>query len=63
MSVSFYKICLNCSLILGFMLFYQATNAQYNFKETANWQEENTPDMGGRSTLLIFKDGKIIYSN
>jgi len=42
------------------MLFYHATYAPYNFKETANWLEENTPDMGGRSTLLIFKDGKII---
>lgn len=45
------------------MLFYQATITQYNFKQTDKWLEENTPDMGGRSTLLIFKDGKVIYSN
>ena len=38
-------------------------NAQYNFTETKKWQEENTPELGGRSTLLIYKDGKIIFSN
>ncbi len=63
MSVLFYRICLNCSLVLSFMLFYQLTNAQYNFNETSKWLEENTPDMGGRSTLLIFKNDKIVYSN
>ena len=45
------------------MLFYHATKAQYNFTETDKWLVENTADMGGRSTLLIFKEGKIIYSN
>jgi CubicO group peptidase (beta-lactamase class C family) len=57
-----YKNCLYCSLILTFMLFYQAANAQYNFSAADNWLEQNTKDMGGRSVLMIFKDGKIIYS-
>ncbi|MFN0081938.1 MAG: serine hydrolase domain-containing protein [Ferruginibacter sp.] len=63
MSVAFYKICLHCSILLGFVLFYQTSNAQYNFNATTKWLEENTQDMGGRSTLLIFKNDKIVYSN
>jgi CubicO group peptidase (beta-lactamase class C family) len=63
MSVHHYKNCLNCSLLLGFMLFYQICHAQYNFSETDKWLEKNTAEMGGRASLLIYKDGKIVYSN
>ena len=37
--------------------------AQYNFNEAKKWQEHNTPELGGRSTLMIYKDGKIIFTN
>ncbi|WP_311947334.1 serine hydrolase domain-containing protein [Mucilaginibacter terrae] len=37
-------------------------SAQYNFSKVDNWLEENTPDMGGRSVLMIYKDGKIVYT-
>lgn len=62
MTFSFTKTCLYYSLILSFMLFYQSANAQYNFAAADRWLEQNTPQMGGRSTLMLFKDGKIIYS-
>jgi CubicO group peptidase (beta-lactamase class C family) len=62
MSHRFYKSCLYYSLILSFMLFYHAAIAQYNFSAADSWLEKNTKDMGGRSVLMIFKDGKLIYS-
>lgn len=62
MAHRFYKNCLYCSLILCFMLFYHGADAQYNFSAADNWLEKNTGDMGGRSVLMIFKDGKVIYS-
>ncbi|MCJ8208824.1 beta-lactamase family protein [Mucilaginibacter sp. RS28] len=37
-------------------------SAQYDFSKVDNWLEENTPNMGGRSVLMIYKDGKIIYT-
>jgi CubicO group peptidase (beta-lactamase class C family) len=49
--------------ILAIIIFYTFSFAQYNFDAVQKWQEENTPSLGGRSTLLIYKDGKIIFSN
>lgn len=57
------KNCLYFSLIVAFMLFYQPARCQYNFSSVDQWLKDNTGEMGGRSTLMIFKDGKIIYSN
>src|SRR6478672_7126257 len=37
------------------------TRAQ-SFNKLDNWMEENTPALGGRSMLLIYKDGHIVYS-
>lgn len=37
------------------------TRAQ-SFKNLDNWMEENTAALGGRSLLLIYKDGQIVYS-
>ncbi|MEJ7610548.1 MAG: hypothetical protein WKF88_05145 [Ferruginibacter sp.] len=40
MAFYFYKTCLYFSLILGFMLFYQAATAQYIFSTADQWFEE-----------------------
>ncbi len=38
------------------------TNAQ-DFSKIDSWLKDNTSAMGGRSVLMIYKDGKIIYTN
>lgn len=39
-----------------------AGTAQYDFSKVDTWLSENTPKMGGRAILLVYKDGKIVYS-
>ncbi|HJW17545.1 MAG TPA: serine hydrolase domain-containing protein [Flavisolibacter sp.] len=34
-----------------------------SFKKLDEWMEANTPGLGGRSMLMIYKDGKIVYAN
>lgn len=41
---------------------FSVCGAQYDFSPPGNWLKENTPAMGGRSTLIIFKSGKIFFS-
>lgn len=55
--------CLYCSLLLLFMLFYQAGFAQYDFKKVDEWMGPNIADLDGRVILLIYKDGKVVYIN
>jgi CubicO group peptidase (beta-lactamase class C family) len=49
-------------LMLSF-IFSTTVTAQYNFSKVQQWQEKNTKALGGRTTLLILKDNKIIFSN
>ena len=42
--------------------FFSCATAQSGFDRLNGWMETNTPAMGGRSMLVIFKDGKIVYS-
>ena len=62
MSYKFNKYCLHYSLIAAFMLLFQAGNAQYDFSKIDGWLKENLNDLGGRAVLMIYKDGKLIYS-
>jgi len=39
-----------------------SARAQYNFKRVDDWLTVNTPAMGGRSFLVIYKNGHIVYS-
>ncbi|MFO7447180.1 MAG: serine hydrolase domain-containing protein [Ignavibacteriaceae bacterium] len=51
--------------VLFFILFFfisYIVQAQ-NFSKIDNWLEDNVSDMGGRAVLMIYKDGKIVYSN
>src|ERR1700750_3114608 len=38
-------------------------NAQSNFQKLDSWLADNTRDMGGRSILVVYKDGKVIYNH
>jgi CubicO group peptidase (beta-lactamase class C family) len=51
------------SLLVFNFIFSNKTIAQYNFTEAQNWQEKNTKVLGGRTTLLILKDNKIVFDN
>ena len=39
------------------------SNAQPGFEKLDNWLEQNAPKMGGRAILVLYKDGKMIYSH
>ena len=62
LSYNFAGICRKCSLIAPLLLFLQVSFAQSNFKYTDEWLGKNLRQLGGRATLVILKDGKIIYN-
>ena len=45
-----------------FMLLLQVGFSQYNFNKVDNWLSDNLKDIGGRAVLVIYKDGKLVYS-
>lgn len=45
------------------LFFVTHLSAQYNFSKVDDWLKQNTSEMGGRSYLMIYKDGKFVYSN
>ena len=36
--------------------------AQYDFKKVDEWMNTNTDKMGGRTILMVYKDGKMVYT-
>lgn len=46
-----------------FLLYSLTLSAQQNFKKIDDWLADNTREMGGRSILMIYKDGKVIYTH
>ncbi len=46
-----------------FILFTSNIFAQTNFDAVEKWQEDNTSELGGRSVLLIYTNGNIVYNN
>jgi CubicO group peptidase (beta-lactamase class C family) len=46
-------------VLLGFFLH---SKAQGDFHQVDEWLKTNTPVMGGRSVLLVYKDGKVVYT-
>src|SRR3954468_13170592 len=55
----------SCRKLIVFLLVISVCSglyAQAPFAKLDHWMDENTKDMGGRSILLIYKDGKIIYN-
>lgn len=61
MSLKMNSICLNCSLVLTFMLMFQVSFAQYNFTQVDALLDGSKKLLGGKIIVLASKDGKIIY--
>ncbi len=55
-------ICRNSSITMILLLLLQATYAQYDFSKAEKWLKGNLKELGGRAVLVVFKDGKIVYS-
>src|SRR5258708_402495 len=62
MSKKIKLICLKCTLNVCFLLLLQVTNAQNNFGKVQNWLSDNLEQLGGRAVLMIYKDGKVIFT-
>lgn len=62
MSCLFNKICRKCSLSIVFLLFFQFAFSQNHFSQVDQWLKDHLDVLGGRATLVIVKDGKIIYN-
>ncbi|MES2108679.1 MAG: serine hydrolase domain-containing protein [Bacteroidota bacterium] len=55
-----YKLPLAILLVI---FSFGKASAQNNFQKLDNWLADNTREMGGRSILVLYKDGKIIYNH
>jgi CubicO group peptidase (beta-lactamase class C family) len=44
------------------LLFIGKASAQQSFNKIDAWLNDNTPAMGGRSVLVVYKDGKVVYN-
>ena len=53
---------LKIPLVALFLLCLGKANAQYDFKKADAWLAENTKEMGGRAILMVYKDGKVVYT-
>lgn len=63
MSSKYPTTCLNYSMLLTFMLFFQAASGQYNFSEVDQIITSGKQSMGGKVVTLVAKDGKVVYKN
>lgn len=61
MSLKIESICLNCSLVLTFMLMLQVSSAQYNFTGVDDLLTARKQLLGGKVVTIVSKDGKTIY--
>lgn len=50
----------SCLTLLITLLFF-ASNAQ-SFSGVDEWLQDNVKDMGGRALLMVYKDGRIVYT-
>lgn len=53
------------NILLLWLFFGLAVNAfgQEQFSKLNQWLENNVDDMGGRAILMVYQDGKIVYSH
>lgn len=50
-------------LFIAMLAAFGIVCAQQNFSAVDKWLQAHASEMGGRAILLVFKDGKIVYSN
>jgi CubicO group peptidase (beta-lactamase class C family) len=52
------------TITIFFLFFLPAlsVSAQYHFEKADAWLSANVADMGGRALLVVYKDGKVIYT-
>lgn len=62
MSLNRLNIRPKVSTSLVFLLFFQFAFAQQDFSKVNDWVNNNLTDLGGRAVLMIYKDGKFVYS-
>jgi CubicO group peptidase (beta-lactamase class C family) len=55
--------CRKCSIALVFMLLFQVSFSQSKWKPVDDWMQTNLDAMGGRAVLIVYKDGKVMYSH
>jgi len=55
--------CIKVSAVAFFLLIFQLGYGQYNFTKLDTWMKDNVEDLGGRAVMMIYKDGKIVYSH
>lgn len=53
---------LHCAVLTALLFMAFASNAQ-SFSKVDNWLAANTESLGGRTVLMIYKNGKIVYNN
>lgn len=57
------RYCLYYSAFTVLMLLYQSAHCQGSFGKVDSWLSDNLEELGGRAVLMVYRDGKIIYSN
>ncbi|MBP6686335.1 MAG: beta-lactamase family protein [Lacibacter sp.] len=62
MSLNRLNIRPKVSTSLVFLLFFQFGFAQQNFSKLDEWVNKNLTDLGGRAVMMIYKDGKFVYT-
>jgi CubicO group peptidase (beta-lactamase class C family) len=55
--------CIKVSAAAIFLLLFQFSNAQYNFSKVDAWMKSNVDELGGRAVMMIYKDGKLVYTH
>lgn len=54
--------CLKFSLLLSCLLIWLFAGAQSSFGNVDKWLDDNLQAIGGRAVLVVYKDGKLVYS-
>lgn len=62
MACKLLKYCLHSSFLFAVLLFYQVSSGQTSFKPVEDWVKNNLKELGGRAVLMVYQDGKMIYS-